>query len=108
MKKISLCPEQILRYSWSGSPVFIAEPPSNMGQMVPVCSHCGGTRTFELQLMPALVSLLRNQDGGGEMAVEFGTVLVFTCKDSCWTLGWTSPREEFVFVQEDPDQNLFK
>ncbi|KAI1904106.1 hypothetical protein AGOR_G00002250 [Albula goreensis] len=78
MKKISLCPEQILRYCWSGSPLLITDPPSNMTQMVPPCSRCGDPRIFEFQLMPALVSLLRTADSSSDMAVEFGTVLVYT------------------------------
>ncbi|XP_066525358.1 programmed cell death protein 2-like [Hoplias malabaricus] len=108
MKKISLCPEQILRYSWSGSPLFIAEPPSDMNKMVPACEHCGSPRVFEFQLMPALVSLLRSTDISSELVLEFGTVLVYTCRDSCWTPGSKVPVEEFLFVQADPDQKLFK
>nr|ACO09556.1 Programmed cell death protein 2 [Osmerus mordax] len=108
MKKISLCPVQILRYCWNGSPLYISEPPSNMAQMVPVCARCGSSRTFELQLMPALVSLLRSKDCRSEMAGEFGTVLVYTCRNSCWTWGSTSPVEELIFIQQDPDQKLFK
>ncbi|XP_054475698.1 LOW QUALITY PROTEIN: programmed cell death protein 2-like [Anoplopoma fimbria] len=113
MKKISLCPQQILRYSHGGKPLFISEPPADLDRLVTACGSCGGTRTFELQLMPALVSLLRGKDGGGvEAELEFGTVLVYTCRDSCWTAGSGSgsgsPVEEFCFVQTDPDQQLFK
>nr|XP_055047776.1 programmed cell death protein 2-like [Misgurnus anguillicaudatus] len=108
MKKISLCPEQVLRYSWNGSPLFIMDPPSNMNQMVPCCDHCGGPRIFEFQLMPALVSLLCSTDKNSESALEFGTVLVYTCKKSCWKSGLTIPMEEFLLVQPDPDQKLFK
>ncbi|KAF4081229.1 hypothetical protein AMELA_G00159170 [Ameiurus melas] len=79
MKRISLCPEQVLR-----------------------------PRVFEFQLMPALVSLLRSAHLTSELAVEFGTVLIYTCRDSCWTSGSRSPIEEFHFVQTDPDQKLFK
>ncbi|XP_061077550.1 programmed cell death protein 2-like isoform X2 [Conger conger] len=104
MKKISLCPEQVLRYCWNGSPILITDPPSNV---VPPCVHCGDPRTFEFQLMPALVSLLRSADSSLEMAVEFGTVLVYTCRRSCWeTLD--TPLQECVFVQRDPDQKFFK
>lgn len=108
MKKISLCPQQILRYCRGGKPLFISEPPSNLAQVVSACGSCGGSRTFELQLMPALVSLLRGKDGGAEVELEFGTVLVYTCTNSCWTAGSHSPVEEFCFVQMDPDQQLFK
>lgn len=109
MKRISICPQQILRYCRGGKPLFISEPPSNMAQVVSACGSCGGPRTFELQLMPALVSLLRREDGGGaEAELEFGTVLVYTCTNSCWTAGSGSAVEEFCFVQADPDQQLFK
>ncbi|XP_023259779.1 programmed cell death protein 2-like isoform X2 [Seriola lalandi dorsalis] len=108
MKKISLCPQQILRYCHKGNPRFISEPPSNMAQVVSACGSCGGPRTFELQLMPALVSLLQRKDGGAEAELEFGTVLVYTCAKSCWTAGSGSAVEEFCFVQGDPDQQLFK
>ncbi|KAG5839695.1 hypothetical protein ANANG_G00207650 [Anguilla anguilla] len=105
MKKISLCPQQILRYCWSGSPLLITDAPSNV---VAPCGRCGGPRTFEFQLMPALVSLLRSTDSSLEVAVEFGTVLIYTCRRSCWEIGLDTPLEEFVFVQTDPDQKFFK
>ncbi|XP_010781408.1 programmed cell death protein 2-like [Notothenia coriiceps] len=111
MKKISLCPQQILRYSRRGTPLFISQPPENM--QVPRCGSCGGERTFEMQLMPALVSLLRGrkrrrEEEEEEVEVEFGTVLVFTCNNSCWTEDSGSTVEEVCFVQPDPDQKLFK
>ncbi|XP_071755201.2 programmed cell death protein 2-like [Centroberyx gerrardi] len=108
MKRISVCPEQILRYCWAGTPLFVSEPPSNMAQMVPVCGRCGTSRGFELQLMPALVSLLRGRGRSAEPELEFGTVLVYTCRRSCWPAGTRSPLEEFTFLQSDPDQLLFK
>ncbi|KAI4793277.1 hypothetical protein KUCAC02_032821 [Chaenocephalus aceratus] len=108
MKKISLCPQQILRYSRRGKPLFISQPPESM--QVPRCGSCGGERTFEMQLMPALVSLLRKrrEEEEEEVEVEFGTVLVFTCTNSCWTEDSGSTVEEICFVQPDPDQKLFK
>uniref|UniRef100_A0A8C1SXS8 Programmed cell death 2-like n=1 Tax=Cyprinus carpio TaxID=7962 RepID=A0A8C1SXS8_CYPCA len=108
MKKISLCPEQVLRYSWAGSPLFITEPLSGVSPMVPCCAHCGSPRVFEFQLMPALVSLLSSADTNSDVSLEFGTVLVYTCRNSCWKSGSTAPVEEFLVVQPDPDQKLFK
>ncbi|KAG8524347.1 Programmed cell death protein 2-like [Galemys pyrenaicus] len=61
MKRIAACQEQILRYSWSGEPLFLKRPPSDG---LPACSHCGGQRVFEFQLMPALVSMLTSADSG--------------------------------------------
>ncbi|NXY72705.1 PDD2L protein, partial [Glareola pratincola] len=105
MKRISVCPEQILRYSWGGQPLFITAPPANIDQGIPACGNCGGSRVFEFQLMPALVSMLRSDS---DLSVEFGTALVYTCERSCWPPNHQTPLEEFVFVQEDPDQRLFK
>lgn len=112
MKKIAVCPQQILRYCRGGEPLFISEPPAHLADAVMPCSSCGGPRTLELQLMPALVSLLqRTVDGGcvGEQDVglEFGTVLVYTCTKSCWTAGSMTAMEEVCLVQADPDQQLF-
>ncbi|NXY61138.1 PDD2L protein, partial [Callaeas wilsoni] len=105
MKRISLCPEQILRYSWGGQPLFMTCPPASLEQGVPACSNCGSSRVFELQLMPTLVSMLQSDS---DLSVEFGTVIVYTCERSCWPTNQQTPLEEFIFVQEDPDQRLFK
>uniref|UniRef100_A0A671MSN3 Programmed cell death protein 2 C-terminal domain-containing protein n=1 Tax=Sinocyclocheilus anshuiensis TaxID=1608454 RepID=A0A671MSN3_9TELE len=43
-----------------------------------------------------------------DVSLEFGTVLVYTCRNSCWKSGSTVPVEEFLVVQPDPDQKLFK
>ncbi|XP_063266814.1 programmed cell death protein 2-like isoform X3 [Prinia subflava] len=105
MKRISMCPEQILRYSWGGQPLFITCPAASVEQAIPACSNCGSSRVFEFQLMPTLVSVLQSDS---DLSVEFGTVLVYTCERSCWPTNHQTPLEEFVFVQEDPDQRLFK
>ncbi|XP_074957483.1 programmed cell death protein 2-like isoform X1 [Phalacrocorax aristotelis] len=105
MKRISVCPEQILRYSWGGQPLFITCPPANINKGIPACSNCGSNRIFEFQLMPALVSMLQSDS---DLSVEFGTAIVYTCERSCWPTNHQTPLEEFIFVQEDPDQQLFK
>ncbi|NXY51240.1 PDD2L protein, partial [Ceuthmochares aereus] len=105
MKRISACPEQILRYSWGGQPIFITCPPANIERDIPACSNCGSNRVFEFQLMPALISMLQSDS---DLSVEFGTAIVYTCERSCWPTNHQTPLEEFVFVQEDPDQRLFK
>ncbi|XP_035868297.1 programmed cell death protein 2-like isoform X3 [Phyllostomus discolor] len=99
--------EQLLsqRYSWSGEPLFLTCPTSEVTEL-PACSHCGAQRIFEFQLMPALVSMLRSADSG--LSVEFGTVLIYTCEKSCWPRNQQTPMEEFCVVQEDPDELLLK
>ncbi|XP_072136094.1 LOW QUALITY PROTEIN: programmed cell death protein 2-like [Mobula birostris] len=106
MKQIASCPEQILRYSWSGQPLLISPLPVGKDWDIPTCENCGGRRVFEFQLMPALVSLLRSTDNK-EVSVEFGTVLVFTCERSCWSPGNQRPMEEYAVVQGDPDAAFF-
>ncbi|CAH2324492.1 programmed cell death 2-like [Pelobates cultripes] len=58
MKKIASCRQQIIRYSWNGTPLFIS--PTEYGFKPPPCTRCGGRRVFEFQLMPALVSMLQS------------------------------------------------
>ncbi|XP_042523886.1 programmed cell death protein 2-like [Dipodomys spectabilis] len=105
MKRIAACQDQILRYSWSGEPLFLSCPTSGITE-VPACGHCGGPRTFECQLMPALVTMLNSAHLG--LCVEFGTVLVYTCEKSCWPQNHQTPMEEFCIIQQDPDEFLFK
>ncbi|KAM3828869.1 programmed cell death protein 2-like isoform 2-T2 [Vipera latastei] len=106
MKRISSCQEQILRYSWNGQPLFITHPSADLQTRVPPCNNCKSKRIFEFQLMPALVNMLKTREN--DTSIEFGTAVVYTCEKSCWIAGCSSPLEEFVFVQEDPDQQLFK
>ncbi|NXL44332.1 PDD2L protein, partial [Podilymbus podiceps] len=105
IKRISACHAQILRYSWGSQPLFITCPPADMNKCIPACGNCGSNRIFEFQLMPALVSMLQSDS---DLSVEFGTVIVYTCERSCWPTNHQTPLEEFIFVQEDPDQKLFK
>lgn len=104
LKRVSLCPQQCIRYEWSGTPLFIKELPT--ADSPTRCRHCGGETVFEFQLMPALVNYLKAAETTG-VAVEFGTVLVFTCKQSCWEEGG-AVKTEHIIVQPDPDQHFFR
>ncbi|XP_051917273.1 programmed cell death protein 2-like [Hippocampus zosterae] len=108
-KRISMCPQQILRYRRGGRPLFISEPPANERPAASACASCGGPLTFELQLMPALVNMLSWKDAAGDRSQpDFGTVLVYTCARSCWTSSERRPIREVCLVQMDPDHQLFK
>ena len=39
--------------------------------------------------------------------IEFGTVFVYTCSNSCWTESDKFLREEVTVLQSDPDTSLF-
>ena len=71
--------------------------------------------------MPALVNFLKIDKQIGmrafshctienhcvHLGLEFGTVFVYTCSANCWDDNNDLYRFENVFVQADPDQNLF-
>ncbi|KAI0788810.1 programmed cell death protein 2 [Abortiporus biennis] len=92
---------------------------------VPRCSHCGGGRVFECQLMPNLISMLKSEHNYGDVGsrkqsqeerrreleellksskggMEWGTCLIFSCEKDCGgeegANGWF---EEVVLVQWD-------
>uniref|UniRef100_A0A8C9NEG2 Programmed cell death protein 2 C-terminal domain-containing protein n=1 Tax=Serinus canaria TaxID=9135 RepID=A0A8C9NEG2_SERCA len=58
--------------------------------------------------MSLFISLCTSVALFSDLSVEFGTVIVYTCERSCWPTNHQTPLEEFIFVQEDPDQRLFK
>jgi len=56
---------------------------------------------FEVQVLPTLIPKLQLLGPGGEgVHLEFETVLVFTCLESCWTTTDTW-QEERVVVQAE-------
>lgn len=63
------------------------------------CQHCGSAMVFEMQLTPQLLLHLRVTGSPGS-ALEFGTVVVFTCAASCWTDTDTTRAETLVVQAE--------
>ncbi|KAL4240870.1 programmed cell death protein [Mactra antiquata] len=108
MKKLSLCPEQCIRYEWNGAPLFNSIPRNDIPKK---CIYCNGDIVFELQLTPALVNHLKFKTGVNQAegcAIEFGTVILFTCRQSCWKDDDEKLKTENIIVLPDPDQHLFK
>ncbi|XP_064480765.1 programmed cell death protein 2-like [Ornithodoros turicata] len=104
-KRLRRHPDQLIRFCWNGEPLFISKQPCTL--KVADCIRCGANRCFELQIMPALIRNLQLEGVSFQGSpVEFGTVLIYTCKQSCWseTDSWA---EEFVFVQADPDESFW-
>lgn len=60
------------------------------------CKHCGKELIFEVQLMPALVQFIE---------IEFGTVLLYTCSDNCYSSNYVL---EYVIVQNDVDDQKLR
>ncbi|ESP03421.1 hypothetical protein LOTGIDRAFT_87533, partial [Lottia gigantea] len=103
LKRLKRCPQQCIRYEWNGEPFFITKPSKDQQREL-TCPNCRSQCVFELQLMPPLVNYLHNSHGDSS---EFGTVIIFTCKDSCWSSNQRL-MEETSIVQSDPDSHLFK
>lgn len=109
-KAVAENPEAVVRYG--GSPIFYSKPVAKVE--IGLCK-CGSERTFELQILPGLLSTLKTMDKAlakksgdprtWETGMEFGTVLVYCCVKSCsgkqangWEWSWV---EEGVVVQTE-------
>ncbi|KAH1021556.1 hypothetical protein HUJ04_011055 [Dendroctonus ponderosae] len=90
--RISEYPDQVIRYDRGGAPLLIADSP--LPSNIPNCEYCGQTRQFEFQIMPQLLYELH------ELVLDWGILLIFTCKDSCIGDSINSYKKEFVFRQD--------
>lgn len=93
--KCSLRPHQVLRYIYNGVPMWCTAPAPIDSLSVPRCEICGNQRVFEMQLMPALLSLslhVPSREGSvsqSQTAIDcgtdfdFGVVAVWSCPESC-------------------------
>ncbi|XP_063444401.1 programmed cell death protein 2-like [Mytilus trossulus] len=106
-KRIGRYPPQIIRYQWNGSPLYISKPDKDLSKASQgKCHCCGSELVYEFQIMPGLITKLSFSKKKG-IGIEYGTVVIYTCKASCWTesnKGYT----EHLFIQSDPDQHLLK
>ncbi|CAG9815255.1 unnamed protein product [Phaedon cochleariae] len=98
LTKIQANSGQILRYCRESTPLLLhplTEPPFKQ------CPHCRGETAFEFQLLPTIISKLQlTTDAKPCARLDFGTVLVYTCRRSCWTADG-APRSEGVVVQSE-------
>lgn len=124
-RRIKRNPEQCLRYSFKGNPLWISD---EIPKVIPKCTHCGSERVFELQLLPTLLYLhdsfkpnnnevlpIKKASGDSQHSInqsnipnqvlhasgngiEFGTVSLYSCLQSC-QLDKTGYHTEYVFVQ---------
>lgn len=100
-KKIESAPDQIMRYSRGGEPVWISE---SALPLVPPCEVCRSPRKFEFQIMPQLLTHLDVDDVG--KSIDWGVISVFTCEESCdispegSQIRESAYRQEFVVKQD--------
>lgn len=89
-RRIEYNPEQIIRYKRGGKPLWIASQP--LPENIPNCEYCNSPRQFECQLMPQMLTLLKEND------LDWGIVAVYTCNQSCTDIN--GYKIEFVFKQD--------
>lgn len=76
-KTIERAPDQVLRYSLGGAPLLVAA--KGGPGAIPRCS-CGSERQFEFQVLPQLLNSITESTVD---SLDWGTLLVYTCKASC-------------------------
>lgn len=89
-KKIAADPEQIIRYDRGSDPLLISKYP--VPENIPVCEYCGSERQFEFQIMPQMLTVLRENE------IDWGMLFVYTCKRSCTDKN--GYKKEFIFKQD--------
>ncbi|KAI9277022.1 programmed cell death protein 2 [Phascolomyces articulosus] len=123
-ERVQLQPNQCVRYQWGGIPLLYHQLQGHQQQSIRSlggnCSQCGSSRTFELQLMPNILSLLPTSEyasaelsennkkkdvNSWDIGMEFGTILVFVCEKDCHPVDIEQPSyvKEHVLVQFEQD-----
>ncbi|XP_063228563.1 programmed cell death protein 2 isoform X2 [Bacillus rossius redtenbacheri] len=89
-------PEQVLRYERGGAPLWVSDHHAAQSQDVPPCPLCAAPRSFEFQIFSVLLNHL-GLDAVGR-SVDWGTLAVYTCRDSCGQ--GPTYKEEFLCKQD--------
>ncbi|CAL1545453.1 unnamed protein product [Lymnaea stagnalis] len=94
-RRVDTEPSQVLRYEKGGEPLWVSAHHKPSPEDIPFCS-CGSQRIFEFQVMPQLLNYLSVDKL--DSSVDWGTLCVYTCKESCST--GNSYKEEFIWKQD--------
>ncbi|XP_016974744.1 programmed cell death protein 2 [Drosophila rhopaloa] len=93
-KQTAAEPDQIVRYKRGGQPLWIANTAQTVEDQLkelPNCTHCGGARQLEFQIMPQTLTLLEDEN------LDWGVLAVYTCAKSCAIEGYV---EELLIKQD--------
>lgn len=98
-KRVQHNPDQVLRYDKGGKPLWVTSDVEAKPPQIPDC-ECGAERQFEFQILPQLLCHLGlGTDGSNNDNIDWGTLVVYTCKDSC-SLPDKSYYTEFIWKQD--------
>ncbi|XP_073527584.1 programmed cell death protein 2 isoform X4 [Phyllobates terribilis] len=100
-KRISIEPEQVLRYSKGGEPLWISFQNVPAENDIINCD-CGAKRVFELQVMPQLLNHLKVDSL--QQSIDWGVLAVYTCSANC--NAETHYVEEFLWKQDMPADKM--
>ncbi|KAJ8620850.1 hypothetical protein MRB53_029379 [Persea americana] len=109
-KRVDAYPEQCFRYSYGSQPLLATTNLEEPG----ICSLCGASRHYEMQLMPPLLYFLQQtaDDAPTRLPEDWSwmTLIVYTCSKSCTLAlhdgksssdGWTTVEEGIVIQNEN-------
>ncbi|KAJ3026581.1 Programmed cell death protein 2, partial [Rhizophlyctis rosea] len=100
-KRVEIEPDQVVRYarvsyeSEPPTPLYVSSHAIPTYSDLPPCPTCHAPRTFEFQIMPQLLNFL-DIDHSSMDALDWGTVMVFSCQANCWVA-----EEEDVWYLEE-------
>ncbi|BBN05131.1 pre-rRNA-processing protein TSR4 [Marchantia polymorpha subsp. ruderalis] len=94
--RVSKTPGQVLWYlrSADAKPLWPRVDGQPKTTDIPQCSHCGGNRIFEFQILPQLLYYFQLKDDPDSL--DWGTIAVYSCENSCTVEGGS---QEFAWVQ---------
>ncbi|KAN0047900.1 hypothetical protein ACTA71_002288 [Dictyostelium dimigraforme] len=92
IKKISLAPDQCLRYSYNGKPLPMTAEGVKLlsfnqtNNLPPHCSICNSVKVFEFQILSTLISQikLRDPSDSKKNQLEFSNAFIYTCPNNCF------------------------
>ena len=95
--RVARAPDQVIRYDHSGSEGPLWSSLEGRPSCIPLCGRCGGPRDFEFQVMPQCLLHL-GQDELAADSLDWDSIVVFTCRDSCGPAEGGGYVEEFGWV----------